>query len=158
VNFGTRVQDATLFVERINFLLKSQHKLQFILSKYWTFWCNQQNHGIWWKLRQTAKKAVISWFSIVPICLDVHTCVFYCEVENSWSRSREPEFTSPVERINRSHLPSSNWPNYTRRRTCDHVLATEKWRFYCQRNQIWHSSVSTEPDSFQQIPSLRWLV
>jgi len=30
---------------RINFVLKSQHKLQFILNKYWTIWWNQQNHG-----------------------------------------------------------------------------------------------------------------
>jgi len=44
------------FVDRINFVLKSQHKLQFILSKYWTIWWNQQNHGIWLKKsRQTAE-------------------------------------------------------------------------------------------------------
>jgi len=35
------VQEATLFVDWINFVLKSQHKLQFILSKYWTIWWNQ---------------------------------------------------------------------------------------------------------------------
>jgi len=28
--------DGTLFVDRINCVLKSQHKLKFILSKYWT--------------------------------------------------------------------------------------------------------------------------
>jgi len=47
VNFGTGVQDVMLLVDRINFVLKSQHKLQFILSTYWAIWWNQQNHSNW---------------------------------------------------------------------------------------------------------------
>jgi len=41
------LEDAMLFVDRIHCEMKSQHKLQFIRTKYWTIWWNQQNHGIW---------------------------------------------------------------------------------------------------------------
>jgi len=54
-----------VFVDRINFVLKSQHKLSFKPSKYWTIWWNRQitafgkNHG-------KRQKSRLPWFFIVP--------------------------------------------------------------------------------------------